>query len=103
MAVENNGKPAANDVRITALPVSAAAAIGRNAVTRYVNVLVNTKQMPTPKGIEEMMGAIQWTCWYVVNARQYSPMGTRIPPTFPMASHTSGGGLLLYMHATRRR
>lgn len=70
IAFENKGNPAANDVRITAFPVSAAAAMGRNAVTRYVNVLVYTKQMPTPNGMDDMIGAIQWTCLYVVNARQ---------------------------------
>lgn len=33
---------------------------------------VYTKEIPVPKGIEAIMGTIQWTDGYVVNASQYS-------------------------------
>ena len=32
------------------------------------------KMVPAPNGIEPMMGPIQWTCLYVVNAMMYNPM-----------------------------
>jgi len=55
----NNGNAAANADRNALLLAIADAAIGRYAVTRYVNVDVKTKYTPEPKGIDAIIGAIQ--------------------------------------------
>lgn len=81
MAPANSGNAAANADRNALLLAMAEAAIGRYAVTRYVNVDVKTKYIPEPKGTDAMIGAIQWTCGYVVNASQNKPTGTSIAPT----------------------
>jgi len=80
MVPANNGKAAANVDRIALLLAMAEAAIGRYAVTRYVNTDVKAKYTPAPNGIDDIMGTIQWTCEYVVKASQKRPIGTRIPP-----------------------
>ena len=64
----NNGKTAANVERSALLAAIALAAIGRYAVTRYVNTPVKMNTVPEPNGMEPMIGPIQCTCLYVVNA-----------------------------------
>lgn len=73
IAPANNGNTAAKDDRMALFAAIADAAIGRYAVTRYVKVEVKTKYIPAPKGIEPMMGTIQWIPGYVVNANQNKP------------------------------
>lgn len=69
----NKGKTAAKDERVALLAAMAEAAMGRYAVTRYVNVEVKTKYIPAPKGTDAMMGTIQCTLGYVVKANQNRP------------------------------
>lgn len=52
----------------------AEAATGRYATTRYVKTEVKEKHTPVPKGMDAIMGTIQWTSLYVVNANQNSPL-----------------------------
>jgi hypothetical protein len=59
IAPANSGNTAANAERNALLLAIAEAAIGRYAVTRYVNVDVKTKYIPEPKGTDAMIGAIQ--------------------------------------------
>lgn len=72
--------------RKNVLPAMADAAAGRYATTRYVNTEVKEKQTPVPKGMDAMMGTIQWTFLYVVKAIQKSPIGIRTAPNCPMTS-----------------
>ena len=67
------GKTAANVDRTALLAAIALAAIGRYAVTRYVNTAVKMNTVPAPNGIEPMIGPIQCTCLYVVKAMMKSP------------------------------
>jgi hypothetical protein len=59
IAPANNGNAAANADRNALLLAIADAAIGRYAMTRYVNVDVKTKYIPEPKNIDAMIGTIQ--------------------------------------------
>jgi hypothetical protein len=103
----NNGNTAAKLDRIALFAAIAEAAMGLYVVTRYVNVDVNTKYIPPPKGTEAKTGTIQWTAGYVVKASQNRPTrgmrdgldwfayrlprDTQTPPTCPIWSLTSGG------------
>lgn len=73
IASAKRGKAAANVERVALFDAMADAAIGRYAVTRYVNVEVKTKKKPDPNGIDAMIGTIQGTVGYVVNASQKRP------------------------------
>ena len=73
IAGANNGNTAANKDLKALFEAIADAAMGRYAVTRYVKVDVNPNNIPVPNGIEAMIGTIQCTCGYVVNASQKSP------------------------------
>lgn len=44
-----------------------------------------------PKPMEEIIGAIQCTCWYVVKAIQNRLVGTTIAPIRPLRRRASGG------------
>ncbi len=74
IAPANSGNTAANDERRALFAAIADAAMGRYAVTRYVNTPVKMKYTPAPKGMEPMMGPIQCTCLYVVKARMKRPV-----------------------------
>lgn len=75
MACAKRGNTPANVERMALFAAIADAAIGRYAVTMYVNVDVNTKYIPAPNGIDPMMGTIQCTPLKVVNAIQNNPAG----------------------------
>lgn len=62
MAPANSGKAAANVNRNALLLAIAEAAIGRYAVTWYVNVEVKTNRIPAPNGTDARIGTAQWTC-----------------------------------------
>lgn len=73
IAPANSGNAAANVNRSALLLDMAEAAMGRYAVTWYVNVEVKTNKMPLPNGTEAMIGTIHGTCAYVVKASQTRP------------------------------
>ena len=87
-----SGNAEANAPRVNAFAAIADAAMGRYAETRYVNVEEKQSVKPIPKNVVAMMGAIQCTWGYVVNASQKRLTGTMIAPTWPVKRRASGGG-----------
>jgi hypothetical protein len=68
-----SGKAAANELRINELDAIADAAYGRYVCTKKLNVAVKDSTTEHPKGMIAIIGTIQCTRLYTVNANMYSP------------------------------